>query len=428
VVKRRFVTSEKRLRNLINKGVEIIDPASIYLGAEVDLGRIEPAVRICPGCRIAGKRTFVGRGTKLGQDGPVAIEDCAVGNDVELRSGSFKGSVFLDRSSVGPGAQVREDCLLEEEARCGHAVGLKQTILFPFVTLGSLVNFCDCLMAGGTSRENHSEVGSSFIHFNFTPNQDKATPSLVGDVPRGVMLNQKPIFLGGQGGLVGPASVGFGSVTAAGIIIRADVGEDVLVTGVRQEAREVPYRAGLYPEIRRNVQNNITYIANLFALRSWYADVRALFLNPVILQEALGVLNESLTERIMRLKALAEKMPESVKQLTGLGKAGIPKVARQESEFHSAWPKIEAYLRALKESRGEGSRSEKEGRETTIQNPVDEKRRDIFLGRMIKRTGQNYLRSIQELDAEAELKGTGWLASIIRAIEQTVLSFLPSFR
>jgi len=84
-------------------------------------------------------------------------------------------------------AEVREGCLLEEEANGAHTVGLKQTILFPFVTLGSIVNFCDILMAGGTDRRNHSEVGSSYIHFNYTPNQDKATASLIGDVAYGVM-------------------------------------------------------------------------------------------------------------------------------------------------------------------------------------------------------------------------------------------------
>ncbi len=116
---------------------------------------------------------------------------------------------------MASGAQVREGCILEEEANASHTVGLKQTILFPFVTLGSLINFCDCFMAGGTSRKNHSEVGSSYIHFNYTPNQDKATASLIGDVPKGVMINQAPIFLGGQGGLVGPSRIGYGTVIAA---------------------------------------------------------------------------------------------------------------------------------------------------------------------------------------------------------------------
>jgi UDP-N-acetylglucosamine/UDP-N-acetylgalactosamine diphosphorylase len=86
---------------------------------------------------------------------------------------------------MGLGGHVREACLLEEQANGAHCVGLKHTILFPFVTLGSLINFCDCLMAGGTSRKDHSEVGSSYIHFNFTPEGDKTTASLIGDVPRG---------------------------------------------------------------------------------------------------------------------------------------------------------------------------------------------------------------------------------------------------
>jgi hypothetical protein len=86
--------------------------------------------------------------------------------------------------------------------------------------VGLLINFCDCFMAGGTSRKDHSEVGSSYIHFNFTPDGDKATASLFGDVPRGVMLKQPRIFLGGQGGAVGPLICGYGNVVAAGSILR----------------------------------------------------------------------------------------------------------------------------------------------------------------------------------------------------------------
>ena len=136
-------------------------------------------------------------GVKLGSRSPVTIKNCQLGKKVELKGGYFEGSTFLKGSTFQDGAEVREGCLLEEEANGAHTVGLKQTILFPFVTLGSIINFCDILMAGGTSRTNHSEVGSSYIHFNYTPNQDKATASLIGNVAHGVMLNQPPIFLGG---------------------------------------------------------------------------------------------------------------------------------------------------------------------------------------------------------------------------------------
>ncbi len=200
---------QEKVARLLDKGITVPNALSLDIGDEVDVDRIAgDGVVIYPGCRIYGARTVIAAGVRLGADGPVTIEDCALDRQVELRGGYFRRSVFLEKSSMGPGAQVREGCLVEEDAGGAHCVGLKQTILFPFVTIGSLVNFCDCLMAGGTSRKDHSEVGSSYVHFNFTPDGDKATASLFGDVAHGVMLDQPPIFLGGQGGAVGPGAGG----------------------------------------------------------------------------------------------------------------------------------------------------------------------------------------------------------------------------
>ena len=184
-----------KIQRLIDKGVRIPVPDSVVIGDEVDPDRISgDNVVIHAGCRIFGRSTLILQGARLGYEGPVTAVDCQIGPNVQLYGGYFKGAVFLSGASAGSGSHVREGTIFEEEANIAHTVGLKQTILFPFVTLGSLINFCDCLMAGGTDRKNHSEVGSSYIHFNFTPNQDKATASLLGDVPRGVMLNQSPIF------------------------------------------------------------------------------------------------------------------------------------------------------------------------------------------------------------------------------------------
>ena len=207
---------------LLKKGVRMTAPFSVEIGDEVNPERIADSLTIYGSARIYGKNTLISPGAKLGYEAPVTLIDCQLGRDVDLRGGYFNNSVFLNKAIMGSNAQVRAGCLLEEEAGGNHCVGLKQTILFPFVQLGSLVNFCDCLMAGGTNRRNHSEVGSSFIHFNYTPRQDKATPSLIGDVPRGVMLREPPIFLGGQGGIVGPVQIDYGTVIPAGIICRQD--------------------------------------------------------------------------------------------------------------------------------------------------------------------------------------------------------------
>jgi UDP-N-acetylglucosamine/UDP-N-acetylgalactosamine diphosphorylase len=278
---------------------------------------------IHPGCRITG--SSIGPGCEVGAEGPVVIQNCRLGRGVKLKGGYFSGAVFLDGSSMGSGAHVREGTILEEEANGAHTVGLKQTVLLPFVTMGSLINFCDILMAGGTSRKNHSEVGSSYIHFNFTPNQDKATASLVGDVPRGILLNQKPIFLGGQGGLVGPARIAYGTVIAAGCICRKDILEEnhlhILAAPAEKAA---PFTPGTYGNIDRVVRNCLLYIGNIRALKAWYENIRVLFIRDEFDQAcfdgALANLDLILKERFRRLEQLAGKAPMGGKKIPDFSK------------------------------------------------------------------------------------------------------------
>jgi len=307
-----------KVLGLLEKGATIPNPFSLDIGDEVDVGRISgEGVTLYPGCRIYGAKTVISSGCSLGAEGPVTLDDCRLGPKVELKGGYFKQAVFLERANMGLGAQVREGCLLEEEANGAHCVGLKQTILLPFVTLGSLINFCDCLMAGGTSRKDHSEVGSSYIHFNYTPDGDKTTASLFGDVPRGVMLDQPPIFLGGQGGAVGPVRVGYGTVVAAGSVLLHDVSEDgKLVAAVPPPGFQRDHRPHTYKNLTRVVRNNVIYLANLVALEEWYRKVREPFFarqdkGPLVYEGALEMLALAREERAKRLMAMAGKVPGS---------------------------------------------------------------------------------------------------------------------
>ncbi len=276
-----------------------------------DGSNISPDALIHPGCRI--ENSSIGPGCEIGAEGPATIENCQLGRNVKLKGGYFSGAVFLDGAGMGGGAHVRAGTVLEEEAGGAHTVGLKQTVLMPFVTLGSLINFCDVLMAGGTSRKDHSEVGSSYIHFNFTPNQDKATASLVGDVPRGVLLREKPVFLGGQGGLVGPRRIAYGSVLAAGGICRRDLlEENQLYVCPPPAGTTVPFTPGRYGNLDLIVRNNLIYIGNIRALKAWYQNVRFLFVrdefDEAVLNGAVANLNLILTERFQRLEQLAGKV------------------------------------------------------------------------------------------------------------------------
>jgi bifunctional UDP-N-acetylglucosamine pyrophosphorylase / glucosamine-1-phosphate N-acetyltransferase len=403
-----------KVARLMDKGVDIPNPWTIDLGDEVDTERISgTGVRIYPGCRIYGKDTVISEGVQIGYEGVVTLDNCQVGPRVELKGGYFNRSVFLEKAVMGSGAQVREGCILEEEANGAHCVGLKQTILFPFVTLGSLINFCDCLMSGGTSRRDHSEVGSSYIHFNFTPDGDKATASLIGDVPGGVMLNRPAIFLGGQGGMVGPLRIGFGNVVAASSVLRNDYTEENrLIIGKTLPGASFHYRPFAYPAIHRIVENNIIYIANLIALEEWYVNVRRPFFDsqefgPLIFKGLIDKLGLAKRERIKRLGVMAEKACGSIPD------GERPTDTSGKRELFEGFSEIEGIF------------------STALTDAAIEERRGAFLSAFQRAKVQNnrdYIAVIQGLPPDVSEKGAFWLQGIVDALCEKTRAVLPSFR
>jgi len=370
----------------MKKGVRIPCPHAVEIGDDVDVGRISGyGVVLHSGTKLFGGQTTIGSGAILGYESPLTAVNCQIAAGVELRGGFCRESLFLEGVCVASGAQVREGCILEEGVRIGHSVGLKQTILFPFVTLGSLINFCDCLMAGGTSPKNHSEVGSSYIHFNYTPHQDKATPSLIGDVARGVMIHQPPVFLGGQGGLVGPVRIGYGTVTRAGSIVRKDSPEGGKLIGSGESLPDKIFsREDVHGDVERKVRNNIYYLANLLVLRQWYALVR----RPFFLAREFGEemdrgasekLEMALLERLQRLREFIES-------------AAHPFIQRLR------WPELVVCFTSK------------------IEEKTAAREREAFIGVIEKRIlqeGPDYLRVIQGLLPKEAALGTGWLQAVL---------------
>ncbi len=388
---------------LLKKGVRMTAPFSVEIGEEVNPDRIDGSLIIYGAARICGENTLIAQDVKLGYEAPVNLINCQLGTAVELKGGYFADSVFLDKVAMGSNAQVRSGCLLEEESRGNHTVGLKQTILFPFVTLGSLINFCDCLIAGGTSRKNHSEVGSSYIHFNYTPQQDKATPSLMGDVPRGVMLREEPIFLGGQGGLVGPLQIAYGIVIPAGVICR----QDCLTAGMicspsvlsRERKKFIP---GNYGDISRKVHHNIVYIANLLALRQWYRFVRREFFirskyGEALYAGTLDVLDKAIAERIRQMRLFAQNLEKTIMLAEKMKKGLSGTARRKQKQFIRDWPQMEEHL--------SGNNEEE----------ISLKKKGTFIKILQRRSGKtnSYLQTMRSLTSLETRVGVDWLNDVV---------------
>ena len=307
---------EAKLDILEAQDVTIVDRRQTYLDEAIDVNRICRGAVLFPGTRLVGARTFVGPGAKVGSEGPAVLENTLIGENAEIASGYLREAVMLRDTRVGPNAHIRGGTLLEEEVSTAHAVGLKHTILMSFVTMGSLINFCDGLISGGSSRKKHTEVGSGFIHFNFTPRGqygDKATPSLIGDVTHGVFLRQPRIFLGGLSGIVGPQKVGFGSFTVAGQVLRREVPPNrILGDAPRNVDKEF---SALNESPNRILKLNLEYIGNLSALRAWYQDVRLARIPAlpdyehlrIVVQAASELLSVCIDERVARLRQYLEE-------------------------------------------------------------------------------------------------------------------------
>lgn len=403
-VVKKTITLPQKITSLLKKGVRMTNPFSVEIGDEVNLENIADSLTIYGMARICGENTLIAEDVKLGYEAPVTLINCQLGPAVDLKGGYFADSVFLEKAAMGSNAQVRSGCLLEEESGGNHTVGLKQTILFPFVTLGSLINFCDCLMAGGTSRKNHSEVGSSYIHFNYTPRQDKATASLIGDVQRGVMLREMPIFLGGQGGIVGPAQIDYGTVIPAGVIYRGNTTRAGLVQG----SSDLPLlgeknTSGVYGDIRQKVYLNVLYMANLLALKQWYLHVRQEFFQKQkfgagLYAGAFQVIEDAFAERIRQMKLFVQKMETTFPEAVERKQKRLSD--RLQKELLLKWPQMDVYLNSA------------------VEEKLGLKKKDAFKKIIQDNATRNnsYLETIKSLTPFEAKIGSDWLNQIVAGI------------
>ena len=218
--------------------------------------------------------------------------------------------------------------------------------LFPFAPC-SLITL-HCLMAGGTDRKSQRSVPRPLqLH----PQQDKATASHRTSPGRDV---RAPIFLGGQGDVGPPDRLRNGHRN----VFRGDCPEGgKLIHSGSGTNRDAPFYPGLYGSVNRRIQNNLTYLANLLALKQWYAHARHPFwagdaLGEPLYRGALETLERALRERLKRLDELEEKMDGSLAAAGTYLKGDKKKDRRRTEKFPDRWPEIQCLSHRIEESLG----------------------------------------------------------------------------
>ncbi len=409
--------NRERIQRLHDKGVRFpCGTGGVFIGGDVNPDRLEKGAVIHPGCRITGKETLIRAGAAVGLTGPCVLENMVLDRDVRLGSGAFRESVLLKGAHLGSSIRVRENCLIEEGCELSFSVDVKHTFLLAHVILGSEINFCDLLMAGGTSRKDHSEVGSGVIHFNFTPygaSGDKATASRMGDAVHGVFYRSPRIFIGGHSSLVGPLKIGYGAVIAAASRVARDVPENTLCFGVRERPQDQSdFDFLCYRSIARKIRNSVEYIAQLAAFWHFYAQARRAAagdpLETAAVDAASRCIEGGIEARVKRLDTVREYMAESIRRNR---KQGEEALAVQQEAFRDGWPAARETLLGFRNA------------------ALDEAAREGFMKDLtaaIPRFAGDFTGLITKgLEEEAVRTGIRWLGGIVRELTHGLEALAP---
>ncbi|MFY9114024.1 MAG: bifunctional UDP-N-acetylglucosamine diphosphorylase/glucosamine-1-phosphate N-acetyltransferase GlmU [Dethiobacteria bacterium] len=194
-------------RKLMEAGVNIIDPDSVFIDAGVEVGCdtviypqtiIEGRSRIGKGCRI-------GPGTHLRD---VSIDDrCTVRNSVAEESVIQKGA------NIGPFAYLRPGTVIGEGVKIGNFVEVKNSD----VGAGSKIPHLSYIGDADIGTGVNFGAGSIIVNYD---GQIKHRTSV-----------QKDSFIGCNSNLIAPIRIGTGAYVAAGSTLNKDVPAGALALG-----------------------------------------------------------------------------------------------------------------------------------------------------------------------------------------------------
>jgi bifunctional UDP-N-acetylglucosamine pyrophosphorylase/glucosamine-1-phosphate N-acetyltransferase len=203
---------ERTLARLMAEGVTLLDPATTWVDADVQVGRdtvLHPGVTLAAGTHL-GARCVVHTGAWL--------RGCEVADEVVVEPYSvLDGARVGLRCRVGPFARLRPGTVLEESARVGNFVEVKNSRLGVGAKAGHLAYLGDAEVGA------HANIGAGVITCNF--DGVSKHPTRIG----------AEAFIGSDTMLVAPVSVGERATTAAGSVITRPVPDDAIaIARVRQ--------------------------------------------------------------------------------------------------------------------------------------------------------------------------------------------------
>jgi bifunctional UDP-N-acetylglucosamine pyrophosphorylase/glucosamine-1-phosphate N-acetyltransferase len=205
--------ADRVVGSLLAAGVRIEDPATTYVGPDVE---VEPDAVLRPFTILEG-RTVIRAGASVGPF--VRLVDTQVGPDAQILDHCLlRESVVEAGASIGPFSHLRPESRVGPRAKVGNFVELKKSVIGEGSKAPHLSYVGDATVGPGVN------IGAGTITCNYDGSAKHPTRIEAG------------AFIGSHTTLIAPVTVGEGAYVAAGSAITEDVPPHALALG---RARQV---------------------------------------------------------------------------------------------------------------------------------------------------------------------------------------------
>jgi bifunctional UDP-N-acetylglucosamine pyrophosphorylase / glucosamine-1-phosphate N-acetyltransferase len=196
------------LERLMYAGVTIIDPATTYIDADVEVG---PDTVILPGTMITGK-TRIGSMCHIGPGS--TIDQSVLGDGCIVRNSIVEETTLEDGVRVGPFSHCRPGAYLARNVRMGNFGEVKNSYI------GAETDMHHFSYVGDATLGQQVNIGAGTVTCNY--DGVKKNHTTIGD----------GASIGSDTMLIAPVTVGEHAITGAGSVVNRDVPAGAVVAGV----------------------------------------------------------------------------------------------------------------------------------------------------------------------------------------------------
>ena len=207
----------RKAEALMQEGVTIIDPDTVYIGEEVAVGR---DTVIYPNTYLEGK-TVIGNGCRLGPN--TRITDSVIGNNNEITFSVIIQARVGDEVNVGPFAYLRPGTEIANGVKIGDFVEIKKSFIGEGSKVPHLSYIGDAVVGKGVN------IGAGTITCNYDGKNKWET------------VIEDGAFIGSNTNLVAPIKIGKNAVVGAGSTLTEDVPEKALAIARSRQVNKEDY-------------------------------------------------------------------------------------------------------------------------------------------------------------------------------------------